>query len=63
MAKKSNYSFQKWEREKNRMKKRKEKQDRKQETKDQKAALKEEGIDPDIAGIQPGPQTPDEPEE
>jgi hypothetical protein len=63
MAKKTNYSFQKWEREKNRMKKRKEKQDRKQETKDRKAALKKEGIDPDIAGIEAGPQTPIDPGE
>jgi hypothetical protein len=63
MARKTNYSSQKWEREKNRMKKRQEKQDRKQEAKDRKAALHKEGIDPDIAGIEPGPQPPIDPEE
>jgi len=62
MARKSNYSSQKWEREKNRMKKRQEKQERKLEAKDRKAALKEGGIDPDIAGIEPGPQPPIDPE-
>jgi hypothetical protein len=65
MAKKSYYSFKKFEREKIRMKKKKEKQDRKQEAKERKAALKAEGedIDPDIAHIEPGPQPMEEPEE
>ncbi len=65
MARKTNYSFQKSEREKIRQKKKKEKLDRKQEAKDRKSALNEGGeeIDPDIAGIQPGPQTDVEPEE
>lgn len=63
MARKTNYSFQKSEREKNRMKKRKEKQDRKQEAKDRKASLQKDGIDPDIAGIEAGPQSLADPEE
>jgi len=63
MARKTNYSFQKSEREKTRLKKRKEKQDRKQEAKDRKAALQKEGVDPDIADIVPGPQAHDDPEE
>ncbi len=58
MARKSNYSFQKFEREKVRQKKKQEKQDRKQEAKDRKAAVKEMygDVDPDIVGIAPGPQ-------
>ena len=62
MAKKSNYSFQKFEREKIRQKKKQEKLDRKQEAKDRKAALKEEfgDVDLDIAGISPGPQPQDD---
>ncbi len=65
MARKTNYSFQKSEREKIRQKKKKEKLDRKQEAKDRKTALNEEGeeIDPDIAGIEPGPQAAIKPEE
>jgi hypothetical protein len=62
MARKTNYSFQKHEREKIRQKKRQEKQDRKQEVKDRKAALKDEfgNIDPDIVGIEHGPQPTEE---
>lgn len=58
MARKTNYSFQKHEREKIREKKRVEKQNRKQELKDRKAAIKDEfgNVDPDIAGIEHGPQ-------
>ena len=58
MAKKAKFSFQKRQRELNRMKKRAEKETRRQEAKERKAQAKlglgEE--DPDIAGIQPGPQ-------
>ncbi|MBT8489675.1 MAG: hypothetical protein KJN62_01365 [Deltaproteobacteria bacterium] len=65
MAKKSYYSFKKFEREKVRNKKKQEKLDRKQEAKDRKASLMEGGeeIDPDIADIIPGPQPVEEPEE
>lgn len=65
MAKKTNYSFQKSEREKIRQKKKKEKLDKKQDAKDRKIALNEEGeeIDPDLAGIEPGPQADTKPEE
>jgi hypothetical protein len=63
MARKTNYSFQKSEREKVRQKKKKEKLDRKQEAKDRKAALQSEGVDPDIADIEPGPQTPKDSED
>ncbi len=65
MAKKTNYSFQKNEREKLRQKKKQEKQGRKQDAKDRKAAIKESGedIDPDIAHLDPGPQTRNESEE
>jgi hypothetical protein len=55
MARKTNYSFQKSEREKIRQKKKKEKLDRKQDAKDRKASLKD-GEDPDIADIEAGPQ-------
>jgi hypothetical protein len=58
MAKKAKFSFQKRQRELNRMKKRSEKEARRQEAKERKAQAKQ-GIgeeDPDIAGIQPGPQ-------
>ena len=65
MAKKSYYSFKKFEREKVRNKKKQEKLDRKQDAKDRKTALMESGeeIDPDIADIIPGPQSPEESEE
>ena len=65
MAKKSYYSFKKFEREKVRNKKKQEKLDRKQESKDRKTALLEAGqdVDPDIADIVPGPQSPQESEE
>ncbi len=62
MARKSHYSFQKFEREKIRQKKKQEKQARKQEAKERKASLTEEGVtvDPDIADIVPGPQETEE---
>ncbi len=65
MARKTNYSFQKFEREKQRTKKKQEKLARKQDAKDRKAALAAEGedIDPDIADIVPGPQPTLDPEE
>ncbi len=65
MARKTNYSFQKSEREKIRQKKKKEKQDKKQEAKNRKAASRKEGvdIDPDIADIEPGPQTSNDSED
>jgi len=65
MAKKSYYSFKKFEREKVRNKKKQEKLERKQESKDRKTALMESGenIDPDIADIVPGPQPPENSEE
>lgn len=65
MARKTNYSFQKFEREKVRQKKKKEKQDRRQEAKDRKTALSTAGagIDPDIAGLEPGPQPSTRPED
>jgi hypothetical protein len=65
MARKTNYSFQKHEREKIRQKKRLDKKERKQDVKDRKAALKDEfgNIDPDIAGIEAGPQPTEESEE
>jgi hypothetical protein len=65
MARKTNYSFQKHEREKVRQKKRQEKTAHKQELKDRKAALKDEfgNIDPDIVGIEAGPQPTEESEE
>lgn len=64
MAKKSYYSFKKFEREKVRNKKKQEKLDRKQEAKDRKTAMMETGeeIDPDIADIIPGPQSVEETE-
>lgn len=62
MARKTNYSFQKHEREKIRLKKKQDKKDRKQEVKDRKAAILDEfgNIDPDIAGIAHGPQPTEE---
>lgn len=62
MARKTNYSFQKHEREKIRQKKKQEKQVSKQEAKERKAALKQElgDIDPDIVGIEHGPQSTEE---
>jgi len=65
MAKKSHYSFQKFQREKMKQKKKQDKQLKKQEAKDRKAAETENGpvVDPDIADIIPGPQPPQEPEE
>jgi len=65
MAKKSYYSFKKFEREKIRNKKKQEKLERKQEAKDRKTAMMEAGedIDPDIADILPGPQPCEESEE
>ena len=58
MAKKSRPTFQKREKEKARIQKQKEKEARRLETKERKATI-EPAIgdeDPDIAGIQPGPQ-------
>ena len=63
MARKTNYSFQKSEREKIRQKKKKGKLDKKQEAKDRRTALQKEGVDPDIADIEAGPQASIEPEE
>ena len=38
------------------LKKKKEKLERKQDAKSRKAAFKEGGVDPDLEGIEPGPQ-------
>lgn len=58
MVKKSNYSFQKHEREKIRQKKKQEKEARKQAARERKAAGNGAGddVDPDIEGIVPDPQ-------
>lgn len=63
MARKTNYTFQKSEREKIRQKKKKEKLERKQDAKSRKAAFKEGGVDPDLEGIEPGPQARPDPGE
>lgn len=58
MPKKSRPTFQKREKEKARQQKQKDKQDRRAEAKERRAnaPLRNEGEDPDIAGIRPGPQ-------
>lgn len=59
MPKKSRPTFQKREKEKARQQKQKDKQARREETKERRAGsgLRDEGEDPDIAGITPGPQS------
>ena len=58
MAKKSRPTFQKREKEKVRAQKQKDKETRRHESKDSPAddPLADDGEDPDIAGIRPGPQ-------
>ena len=58
MPKKSRPTFQKREKEKARQQKQKDKQARRLEAKERRAAAgpRGPGEDPDIAGIQPGPQ-------
>lgn len=58
MAKKSRPTFQKREKEKARQQKQKDKQDRRAEAKERRSNVpdRNEGEDPDIAGIRPGPQ-------
>ena len=58
MAKKSRPTFQKREKEKARTQTRKDKENRRLETKERRAERLDTlgGIDPDIAGIRPGPQ-------
>jgi hypothetical protein len=55
MPKKSRPTFQKREKEKARQQKQKDKQARRAEPKERRE-FEDEGVDPDIAGIQPGPQ-------
>jgi hypothetical protein len=59
MPKKSRPTFQKREKEKARQQKQKDKQARRVESKERRAepGFRDEGEDPDIAGIQPGPQS------
>lgn len=56
MANKSKASFKKMEKEKARKQKQKEKEVRRHQTKASTGLQRIEGEDPDIAGIQPGPQ-------
>ena len=58
MPKKSRPTFQKREKEKNRQQKQKDKQARRMESKERRAGggVRDGDEDPDIAGIQPGPQ-------
>jgi hypothetical protein len=57
MPKKSRPTFQKREKEKARQQKQKDKQARRMEPKEPRPGLRDEGEDPDIAGIKPGPQS------
>jgi len=59
MPKKSRPTFQKREKEKARQQRQKDKQARRMEPKERRAddGLRDEGEDPDIAGIKPGPQS------
>jgi hypothetical protein len=59
MPKKSRPTFQKREKEKARQQKQKDKQARRAEPKERRVGSEfgDEGVDPDIAGIQPGPQS------
>ncbi|HUK89216.1 MAG TPA: hypothetical protein VLZ81_02365 [Blastocatellia bacterium] len=60
MAKKSRPTFQKREREKAQMQKQKDKEARRLEAKERKATnqpIMDGDVDPDIAGIRPGPQS------
>ena len=56
MANKSKASFMKMEKEKARKQKQREKEARRQQAKASPVLPRIEGEDPDIAGIQPGPQ-------
>ena len=56
MPKKSRPTFQKREKEKARQQKQKDKQARRAEPKERREEFGDEGVDPDIAGIEPGPQ-------
>lgn len=58
MAQRAKATFQKREREKEKQQKQRDKEARRQETKKAKAERepRDPGVDPDIAGIKPGPQ-------
>lgn len=58
MAQKSRPSFQKRQKEMARQQKQKDKMARRMQGKEGEASSAPEGVDPDIAGIRPGPQAP-----